>query len=64
MKPRQARRPIGDNAAAAEIILADRERHGGEESLAVRWARLFLKNAEGEPGIEKNKQKAPLLSRG
>ncbi len=32
----------GDNAGAAAIILADQERHGGDESLAVRWARLWL----------------------
>ncbi len=38
----------GDNAGAAAIILADPERHGGEESLAVRWARLWVKRASDD----------------
>lgn len=34
----------GDNPLAAQIILADIEKHGGEKSLAVQWARLWSKN--------------------
>jgi hypothetical protein len=30
------------NLEAAEVILRDIERYGGEEALAVRWARAFL----------------------
>lgn len=32
------------NAEAAAIILEDPERHGGEGSLAVQWARLWMQN--------------------
>jgi hypothetical protein len=32
------------NREAAEIILQDVERYGGECSLLVQWARLFLEN--------------------
>lgn len=31
----------------AEIILSDPEKHGGEEALAVRWARLVRARREG-----------------
>ncbi len=31
------------NREAALIILTDPAKHGGEESLAVRWARLFMR---------------------
>jgi hypothetical protein len=30
------------NAEAAEIILREIERYGGEQSGAVQWARLFM----------------------
>jgi hypothetical protein len=33
-----------DNAEAARIILDHPGRYGGEDSLMVRWARLWLKN--------------------
>jgi hypothetical protein len=32
------------NRTAAEAILADIERHGGPESLAVQWAKLWMEN--------------------
>jgi hypothetical protein len=51
---RQRKQPsaAGDNATAAALILADPERHGGEDSLAVRWARLFRAHQSdaGMPG--------------
>ena len=34
------------NRETAQIILADPVRHGGEEALAVRWARLVMSRAE------------------
>jgi hypothetical protein len=33
------------NLEVAEVILADTERYGGEESLMVRWARLVFNPA-------------------
>jgi len=36
------------NRHAAEIILADPDRYGGSESLAVQWARLVLVRAKPE----------------
>jgi hypothetical protein len=44
------------NRQSAEIILADIDRHGGEQSGVVRWARLFMErigdNAAAEVGRE------------
>ncbi|MGI8746719.1 MAG: hypothetical protein ACR2NN_29915 [Bryobacteraceae bacterium] len=34
------------NTRAARIILCDTDAHGGDESLAVRWASAFLIRAE------------------
>ena len=40
---KKVRRAYDDaNETAARVILADVERYGGEGSLAVIWARLFL----------------------
>jgi hypothetical protein len=36
------------NLEAAGIILQDPERHGGEHSQGVQWARLFLARFERE----------------
>ena len=36
------------NNAAVDAILANPERYGGEESLMVRWARLWLANRQPE----------------
>lgn len=33
------------NRACAEIVLADVEKHGGEESALVRWARMVVGRA-------------------
>lgn len=49
MKARRQAKASGDNATAAEIILADPIAHGGEESLAVRWARAW--RFEGERDV-------------
>lgn len=35
------------NQQIAEIILQDPEKHGGEEALAVRWARLVRERKAG-----------------
>jgi len=32
------------NRLAARIILANPQKHGGEGSLAVKWARLYFEN--------------------
>jgi hypothetical protein len=34
------------NIQAAEIILADAMRYGGDESLMVRWAKLVVADSE------------------
>jgi hypothetical protein len=34
------------NAIAASIILNDIEKHGGEKSMAVQWARLWTKRQQ------------------
>lgn len=39
------------NVTSAKIILADIAKHGGEQSLAVRWARLVIAGAEKEPSL-------------
>lgn len=36
------------NLEAAVIILADVDRFGGEQSLSVRWARLFMARRQRE----------------
>jgi len=38
----------GDNAGAAAIILADPGRHGGEDSVSVIWARMYVARKERE----------------
>jgi hypothetical protein len=35
---------VEQNAIAAQIILTDPDGYGGEEALAVRWARLALRS--------------------
>lgn len=45
---RQARR-LSD-AEIAEVILADPEQHGGEQSLYVRWARLVKERSYDSRG--------------
>jgi len=47
--PRRSKKPglaeiNGVNLEAVKIILADVEKHGGEGSLAVQWARLWMQN--------------------
>lgn len=37
------------NRKAAAVILEDLDRYGGEESLAVRWARLVGSNEPWRP---------------
>ena len=36
------------NTAAAKLILADVERYGGEQSLMVQWARMTVRDTEGQ----------------
>jgi hypothetical protein len=43
---KQIDRYRADNIVAAEIILADAVRYGGEDSLMVRWARLLVAGSE------------------
>ncbi len=38
------------NQQAARIILADPHKHGGPDSLAVRWARAVLERSETRTG--------------
>jgi hypothetical protein len=45
-KQKQIDRYRAVNQEAAEIILADAVRYGGEESLMVRWARLVLTGSQ------------------
>ena len=40
------------NLECAEIILADAQRYGGEESLMVQWARLVLEKQKTKPVSE------------
>jgi hypothetical protein len=53
-KPRPPRRQATrdfyaqGNRAAADIILSDVERYGGEEALLVQWARLFLATEQAD----------------
>jgi hypothetical protein len=37
------------NQAAAELILSDPAKHGGEGALAVQWARLVVKAQSAAP---------------
>ncbi|HWQ52097.1 MAG TPA: hypothetical protein VN442_00330 [Bryobacteraceae bacterium] len=43
---RKRRRFEADNRAASEIILCDPERHGGPDSLMVRWARAVAEQQQ------------------
>lgn len=43
---RVAKRFADDNLMAAEIILRDVRKYGGEQAGLVRWARLVLANQE------------------
>ena len=54
-RPKQCRqqaagadRYVNGNRAAAELILSDAAKHGGEQSLMVRWARLVLAGSAPE----------------
>lgn len=38
-----------DNRQLARIVLEDPDKHGGEESITVRWARLVLGRRAPEP---------------
>lgn len=42
----RAREWDSQNRSCAEIILADAQRHGGAESLAVRWAHAVLRRLD------------------
>jgi len=58
------RRHIYDeqNLASAALILEDAEKHGGEQSLPVVWARMILERtgSDQEPKSEGNSERAPL----
>lgn len=41
-RPRYISRGQYGQKIAAELILADVEKHGGEDSATVHWARLFM----------------------
>lgn len=45
------------NREAARLILQDPAKHGGEEALLVRWARLVLKQ-EGETRADRREEAA------
>ena len=44
------------NLEAAAIILSDVDLHGGEEALAVRWARLFMAAREPVATVQQQPQ--------
>lgn len=48
MKPQDRYR--AGNEAAARVILADVEKHGGETALMVRWARMTVRDIADEAG--------------
>jgi hypothetical protein len=60
MKPRRNRHADQyeeQNREAAAVILADPERHGGAESLMVRWARLVVEQAREPEAVSLFKER-------
>lgn len=48
-----------ENRLAAQIILADIERFGGEGSASVRWARAFRARVESEGSRRRSSRPIP-----
>jgi hypothetical protein len=62
-RPSLSRRASHDasNSEAAEIILADVEKHGGPGGIAVLWARRFVARVGALPEAAEQKAPAPVL---
>ena len=49
--PRRSEQHQQGNIEAARLILTDVDKYGGEEALAVRWARRFLASGNYSSGV-------------